>query len=204
MLPSMQHFPELIKQLWESSFTPEHLQSAFRAAGLVPFNPHVKKAAQLAPSLPTIEDAPSLSIPSTCTSQRETPLRLELRGYFLAALKVDDKSLVTQKRRKVKLTFTGEVLTSDEVLERLQEQATERAKKRSRRQKQPVVEASATPSAESEETVYCGGCKQKYTDAESENWVGCDHCDSWWHYWCADFEEMPCEEEDWMCDACQP
>ena len=46
-----ERFPELIKDLWSRSFTPEHLISGFCAVGLAPFDPSAVKAGQLAPSL---------------------------------------------------------------------------------------------------------------------------------------------------------
>ena len=46
-----ERFPELIKDLWSRSLTPEHLISGFCAVGLAPFDPSAVKAGQLAPSL---------------------------------------------------------------------------------------------------------------------------------------------------------
>ena len=38
---------------------------------------------------------------------------------------------------------------------------------------------------------------------EAEDWIGCDECESWWHYWCAGLDKMLSEEEEWLCDFCQ-
>ena len=45
-----EHFPALIKQLWEKSIKPGPLQAGLRAAGLMPFHPQAVKPAQLVPS----------------------------------------------------------------------------------------------------------------------------------------------------------
>ena len=135
-----QHFPDLIKQLWESSFTAEHLKGGFKAAGLIPFNPLVERVSQLAPSLPFVE----CEVRVTATFYHpacETPLRTELRGYFREALKPDSSHQTTQKCRRVRLQCEGELLTSDEVFERLEQADKERAAKKSGRRKkkdQPV------------------------------------------------------------------
>ena len=196
-----EHFPELIKQLYDATFTAEHLQSAFRAAGLVPFNPqvHSERPSQIAPSLPTSSSTAEGLMP-------ETPLRKELREYFRDALKPTEGAAQRQKRRMVKVNTVGEVLTSDEVIERLEQADAERAAKKKTKKKGRTTE-KATAQQESESSdpdkVYCGSCGQLYTDAESNYWVGCDTCDSWWHYWCVGFTSMPSEEEEWVCEFCQ-
>ena len=210
-----QHFPGLIHKLWDSAFTPEHLKSAFRATGLVPFDPHVLKPRQVAPSLPTGIVEVELTGTITVTRPDETPLRTELREYFCGVLRpVSGPHQKPQRRRMVRLHCTGEVLTNDEVLERLEQADIERASKKKGKKKQrndksvskqpkATCQATLQPEVTQEcDPVYCGGCKQLYTDAEWESWVGCDRCEAWWHYWCAGFEMMPEEEEEWLCDFC--
>ena len=213
---SKQSFPELIAELYELSFTAEHLKGGFRAAGLVPFNPHIHRSrpARFAPSLPTINEGDFERTHTTPAT--ETPLRTELRVYFSKVLKPADQG-PRQRRRKINVHCVGEVLTSDEVLERLEQADAEKASKKKGRKKkstrgtqqdatrcqQPASASIEQSSRSKEPEVYCGGCRQTYTDAESESWVGCDTCDSWWHYWCAGFESMPEEEDEWVCELCQ-
>ena len=97
----------------------------------------------------------------------------------------------------VKANSVGEVLTSDEVLERLEQADAEKARKKSSKKgkKDQRKDAECVP-----DKVYCGSCGQVYTEEEAPSWVGCD---SWWHFWCAGFSSMPSEEEDWACEYCQ-
>ena len=59
----------------------------------------------------------------------ETPIRTELRGYFCEVLKPAPGYQKMQRRRRVELSCTGEVLTSDEVLERLEKAVADREAK---------------------------------------------------------------------------
>ena len=87
------------------------------------------------------------------------------------------------------------------MLERLEKADAEKAEKKKSKngKKDQRKEAESVPSDE----VYCGSCGEVYTDEEAESWVGCDKCDSWWHFWCAGFPAMPSEEEEWACEYCQ-
>lgn len=124
---TIEHFPELIKQLYDATFTAEHLQTAFRAAGLAPFNPNVNHPTQVAPSLPT--SGTSEGIVSVCS---ETPLCKELRvmGDVSEILKPTEGAAQRQKRQMVKVNSVVEVIMSDKVLERLEQVDAEKAKKK--------------------------------------------------------------------------
>ena len=118
-----EHFPALIKQLWEKAIKPGHLQAGFRAAGLMTFNPQAVKPAQLVPSYA----AASPSVVSTgevtavlTINKGETPIRAELRGYFREVLRPASGRSKPQRRRRIELCCAGEVLTSDEVVERME------------------------------------------------------------------------------------
>lgn len=45
------HFPQLVEELWDCSFTPSQLKAGFKSAGLVPFDPKAIKSDCLFPSL---------------------------------------------------------------------------------------------------------------------------------------------------------
>ncbi len=59
----------------------------------------------------------------------ETPIRVELRAFFVQALKPAEKK-GPRRRRRVELSDYGEVLTCDEVLERLELAEAEKQKKK--------------------------------------------------------------------------
>ena len=215
-------FPHLISQLWERSFTSAHLKAAFKAAGLAPLNPKAIKPGQLSPALvqpspshtPRAEN-PDITFQGTASlAATQTPIRVELRVYFVRALKPSDEGKTTRRRRRVELSDFGEVLTSDEVLQRLQEAEEQKARKaeeqkarkaaaKKARAKKSSTKQKTSTSTCSDDTATCGKCGQIYTEDEAEDWIGCDECESWWHYWCAGLDKMLSEEEEWLCDFCQ-
>ena len=175
-----ERFPSLIQQLWGRSITAEHLQGGFRAVGLVPFSPSAVKPSQLAPSLVAerrSRQAIEGEFTATLTLRHcETPIRAELRGYFREVLKPNDGQQIAKRRRRVELSCTGEVLTSDEVVERIERADAERAaKKKSGGRKGKNTSKSrgestktATQRQDADE-VCCEKCGQVYTDAESDS-----------------------------------
>ena len=138
-------FPSLLKELWEKSIKPEHLRGGFKSAGLAPFNPDAISQDRLSPSLVTSSGTPPEMSPQsqpTTPPLRSvtfngvgtlhvggTPIRVELRAYFVKALQPADKRLGERRRRRVELSDHGEVLTSDQVLERLEQAEAEKARK---------------------------------------------------------------------------
>ena len=94
-------FPQLISELWDCCFTPSQLKAAFKATGLSPFDPKAIKSDCLSSSLvqPTSEETSQttnseISGPLT----QETPIRTDLRAYFVKALKPRDRRGHKQKK----------------------------------------------------------------------------------------------------------
>ena len=56
-------------------------------------------------------------------------------GYFREVLKPSDASQRAEKQQHVELSCVGEILTSDEVLEKIEKADDERAAKRKKRDK---------------------------------------------------------------------
>ena len=59
--------------------------------------------------------------------------------------------------------------------------------------------AIKTATQRQDNEVCCENCGQVYVDAESDSWIGCK---MWWHYWCAGFQSMLSEEDEWFCEYC--
>ncbi len=215
-------FPGLIKELWEKSIKPEHLRGGFKSAGLAPFNPGVISPHRLSPSLvssgapspesPTASPEPPgvhmTAVGSLRIAGSETPIRVELRAFFVQALKPAEKK-GPRRRRRVELSDYGEVLTSDEVLEQLEQAEAEKqkkkeaaaSKKKTGRKSKKASKKSSQSSQESD-SYYCTKCHLEYTDDEADEWIGCNACDSWWHYWCAGLDTMLTEDDEWICERC--
>ena len=184
-------FPSLIKQLWERCITAEHLQGGFRAAGLVPFNPKAVKHSQLAPSVVaeglSADQITEGKFTATLTLHHfETPIRAELRGYFCEVLKPAEGQRKTKRHRRVQLSCVGGVLTSDEVVERIERTDAERAaKRRPVERKERMHKLASHESKESwlpkqphRDRMMKFVVRQVYTDAESDSWIGCDTCET--------------------------
>lgn len=62
----------------------------------------------------------------------ETPIRAELRRYFREVLKPARSQQEVQSRRRVQLSRTGEVLTSDEMVQRIEQAEVERLQDKKR------------------------------------------------------------------------
>ena len=142
---------------------------------------------RLSPSLVAGSGAsePSPTPPTTYTQQQaiqvsatgtlgigplETPVWVELRAYFVNALKPADKK-TARRRRRVELSDLGEVLTNDEVLERLEQAEAEKQKKAAEKQKKAADKWKKTAGkkktktskgagtvSEDPEDVYCSKC----------------------------------------------
>ena len=89
----------------------------------MPFNPQAVKPAQLVPSYA----AASLSVMSTgevtavlTINDGDTPIHAVLRGYFREVLRPARGRSKPQRCRRIELCCAGEVLTSDEVVERME------------------------------------------------------------------------------------
>jgi hypothetical protein len=146
-----QVFPSLVKKLWERSLQASHLQAGFRECGLWPFNPSAIPVYKMAPSL-ALNSTSETSLPVTAT---ETPLRTELRSFFVQHLK--PKEVGPQMKRQRAIHATGDALTNEDVIASLRTNnpgpsrkrkatANTTGSKRSRPQKAKGQLTSKTPS----------------------------------------------------------
>ena len=138
-----------MKELWDRSLKPEHFIGGFKASGLFPLNLDAISKVNFATSIPFANStAPSASTVKTtqyitdlqCTDcgRDMTPVKLHVVAYFSRHLQAQQKPRSTENRR-VKPTVYGEVLTSDEVIERLDRQEEEKKEKEAER-KQKAAE----------------------------------------------------------------
>ena len=140
----------LIKQLWEKSLKPEHFVGGFRATGLFPLSREAISNSKLATSIPfqqskeTEHTECTVSLPQlTCTDCKRcvTPVKLHVVAYITRQIQAKPKPRSTDNRR-VKPTVYGEVLTSDEVVERLEEKEREKTKKAAEKERKAAEKAS--------------------------------------------------------------
>lgn len=160
------NFAELLAKLWQKAFTPEHVQAGFRGAGLWPLNPSAIHDEKLAPSLPLQprphedsqprphEDPPnqppeephqkktiSENSLSSQTIPPVTPLKVYLRDHFTTVLQRSRPARPHQKGQ-VKPREYGEVLTADEVFERIEKEDEERKRKKKEKKTKTQTQAS--------------------------------------------------------------
>lgn len=91
-------------------------------------------------------------------------------------------------------------MTSDEVVERIKLWgAAKKTKKRKGKGKQSNLTSAKTAL---DDIVVCESCGQVYSDDEAENWIGCDACESWWHFWCAGLVGMLTENDERLRENC--
>ena len=140
-------FPSLIAKLWDASFTPQQCKGGFRGAGLVPFScEHVLQ--KLAPSAVTVHNDPEnepddrqATTKITCTScghqMAATPvLKTRIVSYFSGILNIRTDRPKIGKRNNLKVRVEGEVITSDEFVDLLEEQkASKDAEKKQKKGK---------------------------------------------------------------------
>ena len=131
-------FPSLIAKLWDMSVTPQQCKGGFRGAGLVPFScEHVLQ--KLAPSAVAVHHDPEnepddrqATTKITCTScghqMATTPvLKTRIVSYFSGILDVRTDRPKIGKRNNLKVRVEGEVITSNEFVDLLEEQNSPRA-----------------------------------------------------------------------------
>lgn len=156
--------------------TISYLQGGFREAGLSPFNPDAFTTCTITGSS---GDSAQTETPSqmrgefvavgtirSCTS--ETPIQVELRGYFCKFLKPSEKQK-PQRRQRIQLQCTGEVSTSDEVLDRMEKADSDKAAQKERkghaRGKATTTKSSSviadSPASEAEDPG--AHCQKQYT-----------------------------------------
>ena len=86
------------------------------------------------------------------------------------------------------------------MLERLEE--ADRKKAAERKSKKKSSKQGKASSSCDPDDVSCEQCGHQYNESEVDSWIGCDACDTWWHYWCAGLPSMLTEEDEWLCAHC--
>ena len=121
-------FGALLAKLLNHSVTPSQLRAGFSATGICPFNPKAVPNAKI-----------STLIPFTSPSKRRprddidsplvpvTPVRAYLTGYLTAVLQPKLREPRKQPRQRMKPSFHGEVLTQNEIFERIEAAEAEKA-----------------------------------------------------------------------------
>ena len=135
----------LIKILWDRALKTEHFVAGFRASGLYPISKDAIPQRKLAPSIPfepsrpdTSADPPPTSTGASvlseikCTScgNELTPVRLHVTAYITKYLQSKQKPAAPKENRRIKPTVYGEVLTSEEIVERLEAEEREKEEKK--------------------------------------------------------------------------
>ena len=200
-----QDFPSLLKSLWDRGFQECHLKAGFRECGLYPVNPHAVPGYKTAPSLPFITSMSPQQPPSN-----ETPLRTQLREYFVEHLRPKNPPTQRAQRKRI-IHATGEALTNDSVLECLKagpsqnpkptrKRVSKKAVRGTKRAKTTEAQELSGDSIEEKDTEHCFNCGKVYVDGEEDSWVGCDTCYRWYHIWCAGFQSIP--DGDFVCKIC--
>ena len=202
-------FLKLVRQLWDISFKPQHLQGGFRESGLFPFTMSAIQSWKYAPALPLQASSPKQKQPSL--GRMETPLRAELRKCFIEAIKPTEEAKKPQRMQRINTIHYGEALTSDEVLERLKEEEMEkkkhkgekpRGRKKGTRKKKTRTQTTEDTLAVIEDENHCQICGAEFQEDEEETCLGCDVCWRWVHCYCAGLDVPPDEDTPWFCDHC--
>lgn len=191
-------FPSLLRKLWEGSVYPEHLVSGFRATGIHPLNSKVIRKDRLYPSMPYAQQQCSYDRPTGAT-----PITAKVTSIFQQHFQAK-LAKPASKGGRIRPTFYGESLTSEEAVKRLQEQQARRRKRVGRGKNTNTGLTSANSSSQENLCQGCGKDYNKDSPGDQLCWIGCDEqgCSSWYHYWCADFIDMPDPSEFWSCPAC--
>ena len=163
----------------------------FRASELHLLDAYSIPAAKLAPSLPLSQDNNQGTCSSTSLAQVETPLRTELRHFFVKKLAIT-KDTTAPKSKHRRVHIEGEALTNDEVIEWLKMHEGKKNNKGRRvagkgkskgKRKRQADESTANDDTEDcedeKDTTHCFTCGGTYSDGEEDQWVGCDDCYSW-------------------------
>ena len=146
-------FPALIAQLFDVSFRTDHIKGGFKKSGICPLDRSVLPQHKLDKGLPFVgpsdkntasqgqraeeEECMAINITGNCTiNECVTPVRLELKCYFANILQKKTGRLRDQTdKQKVKPTFYGEALTTDEMHQRLTAEEEEKTRQKEELQK---------------------------------------------------------------------
>ena len=182
--------------MWDRSLKPEHFKAGFRATGLYPFSREAIPASKLSTSLPfrSGTDTNPNSADNECEGGKETigevtvtakltcaecdrnmtPMKLHVVAYLTKHIQAKPKPR-SRDNRKVKPTVYGEVLTSDEIVERLEQEEKEKTEKAAAKEREKAKKAAARAEKEKEKAqVKCKGkkapktTKKKTSVAETE------------------------------------
>ena len=150
-------FPTLLAQLWSRSFTKQHLQSGFKATGLFPLDRDAIPESRLAVSSIYQQSTPEdpVSPPHRARTLHPSPtpeLHLHLKAHFTVILQ--EKKPSKSKRRRCELRVYGEALTSDEVLQRIEENEAQKAEKRRGKRRRRKEEEEVSGESDHEGVIY--------------------------------------------------
>ena len=162
-------FPHLLFELWKS-FLPEYLTTGFRQTGIYPFSREAIPASKLQTSsflverpLEGTEEEPTSAEPGL---PGETHVQRSIRRYFGEIFQPSDNEKEREGRtagRDVLPVRPGEILTSEEFIQRVQqEQQTKkrpRAKKGERGSKRRRTKTSSSSGKNN-----CTECGRRYED----------------------------------------
>lgn len=144
-------------------------------------------------------------------------------GQLFATGTSNTSNIARQTNARVAPISYGEALTSVEFLTRLQEEK-ENGKRQTRKRKSASQQTSKSANKNSrsasrsakkqkleeaigEDACYyvCGRDDSADTEEEKLWWIGCDsHArNRWFHYWCADLDELPDSNAFWACPVCE-
>ena len=129
-------FPTLVAQMWPRVLLPEHLIGGFRAAGLHPLSHDAIPVTKLKISFPF----PQESSPQPSQSQHQqhrqqsqplpgTPVSIHIAQFFGNLFLSQQCKITEQAGRQIRIQprHYGEALTEEEVIERLRQQAEQKA-----------------------------------------------------------------------------
>ena len=139
---------------------PAHLKGGFRASGIYPLSRKAIPDSKLATSIPfrdtsdaSVETeqqqkSPKVSHQLSCKgcgkpvtpAKSLTPMKFQIVGYLTRYIEAKPKPRSNDKRR-VKVKVYGEVLTCDDVIERLEEEEAEKAEKVAQKAKKAAEKA---------------------------------------------------------------
>ena len=113
---------------------------------------------------------------------------------------------IREQTERVASKGYGEALTSDDFHERLTKKKTDDRKRRKQQQQQQQQQQrqQRLPRLEEKTHVHKGATSQDTCYVCGMDIIGCDQqgCGKWYHYWCAELDELPDTDAFWACPAC--
>ena len=179
----------LIKILWDRSITPGNLKGGFRACGLYPFSREAIPNSKLATSIPfkaaasdtetdketTAKEAYKLACKgcgkAVTPSNSLTPMKFHIVGYLTRYIEAQPKPR-SRDNRRVKVSVYGEVLTSNEVVERLEKEEKEKTEKAMAKKREKAEKTAKRESQRKEKAAKKSRKKSKPADSEEVEEIG--------------------------------